>query len=380
MSISTRLLRQVVLNDRRNKGRFILLAISIAISLTAFLSVEALARASSQNLDSAIETDSGATGTYLVEIHDTLGLDGRTITAEVRAATADLRSRPMLVADILPETRPTCPPYKDAGTPVIAVLRDESYVPLPLNFGSGIPIGTRLCLDGVAVPGDALYKPSEGERTIWGNDKLFVIERYEALVSLASSSPRAWWFVVVTGSRAEMRDIVQDAIATRLEQRIAHQATTRSETLAVSRVDADATIRAAADAAQIVYRIIAWAILLLGALGVLIAQLVTLRDRKWFFGLARAVGAAPRHIASLVLIDVALTVASGVALSLVLLATTRTAIGTFTTQAFGTELALLDAEAWPGLAGGIVAVLCVGGIYPGWKAVKLDPVAVLERA
>jgi ABC-type antimicrobial peptide transport system permease subunit len=138
-------------------------------------------------------------------------------------------------------------------------------------------------------------------------------------------------------------------------------------------------VRAASDGVRIVYGIIGWGILLIVGLGILVAQLVVLRDRTWLLGLSRAVGARKADIATLVAVDVALMLTVGFASALILCAVSQPMVGTFGMQAFQVHLQLVRWADTPALLGAVLLTLAVGAGYPMLKAMRLDPVEVLER-
>lgn len=138
-------------------------------------------------------------------------------------------------------------------------------------------------------------------------------------------------------------------------------------------------MRSASDGIQLVYGLIGWGVLLIGGIGLLVAELIVLRDRTWFFGLARAVGARRWNVAWLIIADILIIMASGLGLTLALLLLTSGWVTRFGETAFQVDLAILRPAALPGLALGLTFVLLLGGAYPAWRATRLDPLDVLER-
>ncbi|MDR3202279.1 MAG: ATP-binding cassette domain-containing protein [Bifidobacteriaceae bacterium] len=102
------------------------------------------------------------------------------------------------------------------------------------------------------------------------------------------------------------------------------------------------------------------------------------RDRLWFFGLARALGARGVHIAALVMAEVAVILILGTALALAILAAAQPAVEDFAWSSLEVHPELLDPAVLAALAPGILAVLVIAAGYPTLKAVRHDPLDVLE--
>jgi putative ABC transport system permease protein len=147
----------------------------------------------------------------------------------------------------------------------------------------------------------------------------------------------------------------------------------------VTRGDSGTSVRSASDGIRLVYGLIGWGVLVVGGIGVLVAEMIVLRDRTWFFGLARAVGARRWSVAWLVLADIIIVLAAGLALALLVLVVTAPWVSSFGHTAFQVNLHVLRLSALPSLIAGLTFVLVLGGAYPAWRATRLDPLDVLER-
>jgi putative ABC transport system permease protein len=147
----------------------------------------------------------------------------------------------------------------------------------------------------------------------------------------------------------------------------------------VTRLDTAQAIRSAASGVDLVYAIIAWGILILGALGLLVAEMIVVRDRTWFFGLSRAVGGRGTDIAILVLADIVLVLVAGTVVALLLAPILQPFAASFAYRAFQIpKVRFLHASTVPQLIAGEFVVLLLAGAYPALRAVRQDPLDVLE--
>ena len=151
------------------------------------------------------------------------------------------------------------------------------------------------------------------------------------------------------------------------------------ELVNVSRVDDGDLVRRAAQGVQIVYGLIAWAILLIGAVGVAIAEMANVRERTWLLGLGRSMGATRTDIAALVILDAVLVLVAAALVSAVAMVGLHPLARSFGQSAFQVDLNLLDPTLLPQLALGAAAILLIGAALPARRAAHLDPVDTLER-
>jgi putative ABC transport system permease protein len=114
--------------------------------------------------------------------------------------------------------------------------------------------------------------------------------------------------------------------------------------------------------------------LIIGVVAIANTTLLTVFQRTPEFGLRRAIGARPRHIAAIILIEAAVVGAVG--------GIVGTAIGVFTTAT------VAIAEQWTAVLDlrlcflapiiGILAGL-VAGVYPALRATRIQPIEALQR-
>jgi hypothetical protein len=361
----------------RSKLKFALLTILIAISTLVFLGVTELSRASTSSLDEAIESDLGAAGTYRVEPSADLGLSQDELLSTIRGVSARFTDRPIQVAVRFPSVRPECPPFNQLGDVTAAVMLDSRGLAEPFRSGDLQSAGD-LCLAGLVVPHAAIRECTKSE-TVRFDCSIVVSPLYEQLMRLASPRAPQYAIVVTTGRNEDQSDELKNAMHEALAGAAAKASINLENAIVVARQDSGGSVRSASDGIRLVYRLIAWGVLVVGGIGVLVAELIVLRDRTWFFGLARAVGARRWNVAWLVLADIVIVLAAGLAFSLVILVATAPWVSSFGRTAFQVDLQVLRPSALPGLVSGLVFVLVLGGAYPAWRATRLDPLDVLER-
>lgn len=359
------------------KVRFALLTVLIAIGVLVFLTVAELSRASSESLHDAIDSDLGAMGTYRIEPAPQLGLTRRELVDQIGRAVGNLTSRPMGVIDALPLVRPECPPFDTLGDLATFVIRDEHGDPRALDATSS-PTQSDLCLAGLTVPRAALRGTTDDEARTFGAG-LVLAPDYEHLVSLTSTAPTRTMVVVTTGRDEDLHDQILNDVRGEMADDASRAGIPADSAVTVIRVDSGSQVRSASDGIALVYLLIGWGVLLIGGLGILVAELIVLRDRMWFLGLARAVGARRTDIAVLVLSEIALVLVAGLVAAALVALGTQPIVESFGMRSFGTPLVLLRWEVTPRLVGGAALMLALGGAYPAWRATRLDPWEVLEQ-
>lgn len=373
----TRLGRMALASNWHAKLRFTLLTVLIAIGVLVFLTVAELSRASSESLHDAIDSDLGAAGTYRIEPAPQLGLSRRELVDKVGRAVGGLTSAPMVVIDALPPVRPECPPFDTLGDLATFVIRDADGVAKVLDAISS-PTQADLCLAGLTVPRTALRGTTDEEARTFGAG-LVLAPAYEHLVGLTSTAPTRSIVVITTGRVEDMGDEILTDLRGALSDDAGRAGIPDESAVTVSRVDSGSQVRTASDGIALVYLLIGWGVLLIGGLGILVAELIVLRDRMWFLGLARAVGARRQDIAVLVLSDIALVLVAGFGAAVLVALGTGPIVESFGQRSFGTPLVLLRWEVTPRLVAGAALMLVLGGAYPAWRATRLDPLEVLER-
>jgi hypothetical protein len=360
------------------KWKFLILTLLIAVGALVFLGVTELSRASASNLTAAIDTDLGQTGTYRIQPSTELALSGPQLLAAVRSAVADLVDEPLRAARRLPPVHPECPPYDQVGDVAVAVLLDQTGRPADWDPGAAPLAESDLCLGGMVAPREAVREATAFEKANFGAE--FVLDpTYEHLVRLTSAVPAGYTVVAATGRESDETGTIRDAVTSALAEYVAAAAVPVEQSVVVTRGDTGQAVRSASNGITLVYALISWGVLLVSGLGILVAELIVLRDRTWYFGLARAVGARKTEIAWLVLADIALVLLAGLTLAALVALVAGPTIRAFGMEAFQTDLRLVRPSAMPRLLLGSAFMLMLGGVYPAWRATRLDPLDVLER-
>lgn len=373
-----RVLRLAGAINLRSPLKFILLTVLISISTLVFLGVTELSRASTRNLTQAIESDLGVTGSYRIEPSPELGLTLGQLLDPVKTAAASFTSQPVQVAVRFPAVRPECPPLDKFGEVSAAVLLDPDGNPAAFYGGGTGFSAADLCLAGLVVPNSAIREADNNEKNRF-DTSVVVDPLYERQLALTTPTPPQYSIVVTTGVARDQSAELRQAVTAALSDAAAKASLNTENVVVVARLDSGDSVRSASDGISLVYALIGWGVLVIGGIGVLVAELIVLRDRTWFFGLARAVGAQRWNVAWLILSDILVVLSTGLGLALVVLISTSPWVAEFGRDAFQVDLQIVRAAALPSLAVGLGVVLLLGGAYPAWRATRLDPLDVLER-
>lgn len=359
---------------RAGLGRFLLLSLLFAVSVIVFVVVSELSRASSDGLDQAISSEVG-TGAHRIDVAD-VGLDVVEIAPRVRDAV-DPAGTSSRIVETLPAVRPECPPFDNLGEVNLLVIRDSSGRPVDLPFGRNIPFDTRVCFGGMVLPREAIYVPAGVESQAWGPG-IAIAPAYRHVALLATTGEVQHTFLVSTAGGVDRSEQLQRLVEAEFREQALRHGVSPDDVVFVQRDSLGDEIRASSRGIRVVYGVIGWGVLLLGALGLLVAELVVVRDRMWLYGLARAMGATAGEIASLVVLDILLVLAVGTVLALGAAAVLNPAVGSFAATAFQVDVSLLRPSTLGTLAVGEVIVLLVAAGVPARRAITLDPLDVLE--
>lgn len=371
-----RILRLTLRFNWASKAKFALLVILVAVGMTVFLVVTELSRVSTEGLEEAIEADAGATGSYNMSLDSDFGLGPAELARRVTEAVEGYAARPPALIESLPAIIPECPPFEHLGLQFIMTLRDGAGVPLNVPFGQDLPFETQLCFDGQVIPYDAIYLPNRSEQDKWGVG-IVIHPVYRELVALSTTGRVNYSALIVTGQQEDRSDEIVAALEDHFREDALRYGVERV-IIAQQRLDGGSNIRTASEGTGIVYGIIRWGVLLLGGLGLLVAEMIVVRNRTWFFGLARAVGARGRHIAALIVSDVLLVLATGTLLAVALTLAMQPTADAFAQESFQISVQLLHPSAVPQLLIGTLLVLILAGAYPALTAARQDPLDVLE--
>ena len=313
-------------------------------------------------------------------------MDPRSLASAIDAAARRYTTQPVQMLEVTPALPVDCPPDTSFGPQPLIVPYDPAGTPIDLPNGGPDSVGPT-CIGGQKVPASAVRFPSDGERTLWfgagsANSSVGLVlrGRYERLALLTTTDTPSYRFIVVTGQVADVSFPLFDAVTRALRGAARRYGMPHvGSAVVVTRLDTGQGIRRAAAGVDLVYGIIAWAFLVLAGFGLLVAETIVVRDRMWFFGLARAVGARGRDIAALVIVDIVLVLAVASVLTIALLLVLGPVAASFARDAFqATGVSFIRASVAPRLVLGGLLVLLLAATYPAAKAVRQDPLDVLE--
>jgi hypothetical protein len=350
--------------------------------MVVFLVVSALSRVSSEGLDDAIEADAGALGTYTIALPTDYGLGEPALARLVSGAVGSEASRPVELAAVVQDVPTQCGSDAssgdaDATTSTLLVVRDLRLLPVAEPFGG--PETDPVCIADVSIePGSVLSLDGGPLASEWNGDDL-IDARFQQLAVSASTAPIRYEVLVTTG---QDRDLAPD-LTSRLTHALSVPAARAGydvdqADIQAQRVDTDEGVRAASEGIKSVYGVIAWGVLVLGGLGLLVAELIVVRERTWFYGLSRAVGARRSHVIAMVFADVGVVVACGTLLAVLAVTLVRSPVEHFAWSVFQVRAELLGTGEWSQLLIGVLLLLAVAGGWPAWRATRLDPLDVLE--
>lgn len=368
-----------------SKARFLLLTLITAGGMTIFLIVAELSHASSYALNQSIALEGGRTGTYDISFSTTSGMSPQGLVARVADVLRRTSSTPAVVVEVFPELPLDCQRGGTLSSTSVLFVRDANGLLREGDpLGGPLPSGTPVCLGGQEVPSSAVRLPTRSQLFEWLGvspgqtaPAVIVAGAYERLAQLSTNQTADLTFVSVTGHQQDEGSRIQRALSASL--RSVSQRFGQAPIFQVNRRDTFQAIRQAASGVNLVYAIIAWGVLTLGALGLLVAEVIIVRDRSWFFGLSRAVGGRGFHIATLILFDILLVLAAGTALALVVVLSIQPAAASFANSTFQvTGVRFLRLSTVPQLVLGEMLILILAGTYPAVKAVRQDPLDVLE--
>lgn len=357
--------------------RVVLLTILIAISVVTFVMVTELSRVSTVGLDEAIASDVGETGLYRVHVDSNLGLDEAELTRLVVDTMQPFAKRPLLVVHSYWPPESECPPFARLGVTQVNILYDAALAPVPLRFGDNLPPDSEFCFAGQYIPSSAVYFPTQGEQQNWATG-VFATADYQRVLELSTLRPMTRSFLVATGVRTEQTAAVQAAAHEALATAATKYGADLINTVSVSRLMGGESIRAASDGIRVVYNIIGWGVLLLGALGLGAAELIVVRGRSWFYGLSRAVGARRSQIVQLVVADIAIVLVLGVGLAFATAWVIGPAARDFARSAFEVNVTLLNRAAVTRVLSAMTLVLVAAAVVPAVIAARQDPIDALE--
>lgn len=363
---------------RRSPFRVAMLSGLTAIAIIVFALVSELSRVSRQGLDEAIVQDSGLRGSYQVTFDSSLQIDDANAFDAVDAVAQALDLDLWGFWQDSPDIRSECPPYEQMGEQSLRFLWRAPSEPFSLPFGQVSGIDTSWCIGGQEIPESALFLPGDEDRAVFGS-RLYVDPQYWDLVMLSTLGPVRRGFILTSGSDAQLASSIQSAIEVQIQPIAARDQVDASSVVTVARLDLDsANVQDASKGIAITYGLISWGVLTLAGIALLAVQVIVARQRSWFYGLARALGATRRQIAILLSVDAALVLLAASALASLVLGLSQTTVKSFAATAFGVEATVMSARTAVALVLGLTTIFITVAIASTAVVVRRDPLETLE--
>lgn len=360
-----------------SKARIFSLAVFVALAILVYMTVSEISRASVASLNEAIAGDIGAEGTYSVKMRGPFVLDTQESLTRVGQALETLGYQIKQSNEILGEFTPDCPPFEILGSVQVALQRDSRGFPAKLDFGNEA-LGTELCIGGIRLPSDGVYFPDDKAQSRMGS-YFFVHEKYVPAFAGARNGDRVLEVFVVSGSVRDDTQSIVESLEEEFNPEISLNGLQAGELFSVIRANQGADVREASRGVQVVYSAIGWGVLGVSMIGLLISENIVVRQRSWFFGLVRSMGASRGRVAMLVLMDVLLVAISGLLIASVGALLGQGLLTSFITDMTGVrEVALLRVDNFARVSLTVLIVLSAAAIIPAWLATRQDPLEVLE--
>ncbi len=371
-----------------HRGRTMLLAILIAVSMLIFLALQSLAFASGRALDRSIASDLGVEGSYDLRAPTTAA-----DPADSAAAMVDLlvrhRSPSYLVVASWGTVSTACPldrPAGDGDREVFVLLEARSPDQLagptaPATNEEAPASGTprSVCLAGLVSERQQAIEGPVG-RMLRSEAPVLLDATELRQVTLALGPPRQVIATAVVGGAPDQTDELHRSLVLELAAGAARRgrAAGWSDAITVSRLDGGASVREAGRGVRVVYGSISWGVLALGGLALLVAQLMLTQQRRWSFGLARAFGATRLDLVVIVAIEVVIVVAVGAVTAATVAAAAQAPVEQWVWVTFGERIRIPDPASIPPFVLGAVLIALVGAFVPALRAARLDPLVALE--
>ncbi|GAB78217.1 FtsX-like permease family protein [Austwickia chelonae] len=389
---------------RRSIGRTVTMMTMLALALVLFLVTSALADASSSDLRSAVREVNGPPGLMYIDVPRIPSLS----RSETASALAEALSREAglhhLVVEPLPDLRVSCTgqsgdqrspgdgrgPSKRTYVGVVATraasatagvsLTGAEGSSMAVSSAEGVSVGG--CVDGVSVPAEA-FQPAPAALAFLQPDAVVISPAYLPLARTgvsAESHRSASWRVLAWSDAPGVSPKEDVARACREATDLARVMDGLSDDICVVQQPPDhAGLRRAGAGVELVYRVLGAAVLCLGAVGVLVAESIIVRDRRWLFGMARAYGARGTDIGLLVVLDVVVVLCGAGLITAGAVSVWQPFVEEWSRSTLSTQITLYRPSDLGYLAAGCAGVLLVAGVGPAFKAVRGDPLDVLER-
>lgn len=373
-----RTLRLSLMLTRRSPFRAVMLALLIAVAIVVFAVITELSRVSQDGLDDAIVRDVGLRGSYQVFVQPDLPVTTEAAFEATASVASDLGMTVWGYWEDMPAVQSECPPFEQVGKQQLRILWKSPGVVFQLPFGNTADLDTRWCITGQTIPQDALFVPGPDQIAIYQHH-VYVRSDYRNLILLSTLGPINRGFIIVSGDDNDITDQVRTAIDAKFTTMLAGSGTDPTSGISVARIDQKGqNVRQAANGISTTYNVIGWGVMLLAGLGLTLMQATNARQRSWFYGLARALGASGPRITAVLAVDTLIVLVGGVCLAMLTLLATNGTVHDFALSAFGVDANVLSPALIPRLVIGLVALLTVTTVVPLVHTMRRDPLEVLE--
>ncbi|WP_116111855.1 ABC transporter permease [Austwickia chelonae] len=396
---------------RRSIGRTVTMVVMLALALVLFMVTSALAKASSHDLNAAVRGVDGPPGLVYLDLPQ-VPSQSRSVSAQL-AAEALARSAThlnYLVVESLPGLKPSCVGQQEKKAPgkggqgsttrayagILAMQlssgpeassddrRESASGELGAGKGSRGPNGELHgsgCFGDIPVPAEAFQTPPPALSFLQPGS-IVVAQPYLPLAQAelpveenksASTRIMVWSMKPETSLKEVLAGICRESTA-------AGRAIDGlpDDVCVVQQPPDHADLRRASAGVESLYRLLGASVLCLGAVGVLVAENIIVRDRRWLFGLARAYGARGADIALLVVLDVVIVLCGAALVAAGTVAIWQPFLEEWSQSALNTQITLYQPADLGYLALGCAGVLLIAGVGPAMKAVRNDPLDILE--
>jgi hypothetical protein len=355
-----------------------MLTVLVAVAIVVFSLVSELSRVSQQGLDEAIVKDAGLRGSYQVTLDPSLEISPSQAFATVMHVADGMQLSLWGYWQDMPSVTSECPPYEKVGPQQLRILWQRPSVPFDLPFGQTNGLDTQWCIDGQTIPASALYVPDASSQAVYGT-RLYLRSDYANLVLLSTLAPVTYGYVLVSGDPVDQSERVREAVIAAFAPAAEASGIDLAADVTVRRLDqSDQNVLAASNGVAVTYGVIGWGVLVLAGLALLVVQVSNVRQRSWFYGLARALGARGRRIGALLGLEAGLVLVAGSAIAIAILLVAAGPVNRFADAAFGVDAHVLNPALLPKLAVGMATLLVVTTVVPLAQVLRRDPLEVLE--
>ena len=261
----------------------------------------------------------------------------------------------------------------NAPQPVLVAVGTDDQIPPALRAQTRSS-GEALCVEGTAID-PSVVSPIVLSSLLVENATLL---RSEGRRVLGVSRYNADLHLVIIVGRTVDQAVVESQIQSVVRHDVLLNQGEYTPGNVLRRLDKGSNSREAKGSVALVF-VVAGSILLgLAAVSILAGQLAAIKQKSWFFGLARAVGARSTDLIWLVVLEVFTIAFAGALTSLAVATVFSSTMSEWSRKQFGTEVVLVDSSAIIRLVSGFGVLLAVGALAPAIRASRTDPIEALE--